>query len=74
MSHFDQYMKQLTDKEIERQLEELTFTIALNTAHFHACSGHARYNFREELQANKQAFRNLRQERERRIIACDYKP
>jgi hypothetical protein len=67
-------MKQFTDKEIEQRLEQLTFAIALDTTHFHAFCDHKRHNIREELQANKQALRKLRQERERRIIAGTYNP
>jgi hypothetical protein len=67
-------MKPLTDVEIEKRLEQLTFTIALDTEHFHAFGDHKRRNIQKDLLMNKQALRALRHERDRRIIAGRYKP
>lgn len=74
MSYLNDAMNQLSDKELEQRLEELTFAIALDTEHFHACNERKRHHIRETLQVNKQALRKLRQERERRIITGTYNP
>jgi hypothetical protein len=67
-------MMSLTDNEIEKQLTQLAFTIALNTTHYHAFSGQIRTNLRKDLQMNKQMPHQLRQERLRRIYNGTYKP
>ena len=64
----------LTDRELEQRLEQLTFTIALETTHFHTFSDHRRTHLQKDLLMNKHALRALREERERRIIAGRYKP
>ena len=74
MRDFDREITLMTDQEIERYLEQLTFTIALDTEHFHAVSDHKRQNIQKDLIMNKQSFRALCNERERRIIAGNYKP
>lgn len=67
-------LSQLTDTEIEQRLEELTFAIALDTTHLHAIVDHRRHMIQERLYANKHCLRQLRQERERRIISGTYNP
>jgi len=67
-------MKYMTDAEIEKRLEQLTFTIALDTEHFHALDDNKRRSIQKDLLVNKQALRALRYERDRRIIAGKYKP
>lgn len=74
MRHLDDSMKRLTDAEIEQHLEHVTFTIALDTEHFHAVSDHKRRNIQKDLLLNKHALRALRRERDRRIIAGRYTP
>lgn len=74
MSCLNDAMNQLSDKELEQRLEELTFAIALNTTHFHAFNENERHHICEILQAKKQALWKLRQERERRIITGTYNP
>jgi hypothetical protein len=64
----------LTDAEIEQRLEQLTFTIALDTMHFNAFDAHKRLRLQKDLLVNKQALRSLREERERRILAGHYNP
>jgi hypothetical protein len=72
--NFDASTTCLTDNEIEKQLAQLAFTIALDTTHYHAFSGQIRNNIRNSLQANKQILHRLRQERLRRIHNGIYKP
>jgi len=67
-------MRHLTDREIEQQLEHLTFAIALDTTHYHAFSDYRRPHLQKDLLDKKQALRALREERERRIVAGRYKP
>lgn len=67
-------MTYLTDNEIEKQLTQLAFAIALCTTHYHAFSGQIRNNIRKDLQVNKQILHQLRQERLRRIHNGTYKP
>jgi cell division protein ZapA (FtsZ GTPase activity inhibitor) len=74
MDSLDNSLFHLTDTELELRLEELTFTIAINTTHYHAFGEHERHNLRKKLEMSKQALRKLRQERERRIIAGTYNP
>jgi hypothetical protein len=71
---FEESMSYLTDAEIEHRLEEVTFTIALETTHFHTFSDHRRAHLQKDLLVNKQRLQALREERERRIIAGRYKP
>ena len=74
MDSLDDSLIQLTDRELELRLEELTFTIAIDTTHYHAFGETERHNLRRKLDMNKQALRKLRQERERRIITGTYNP
>ena len=67
-------MMLLTDRELEQRLEQLTFTIALETTHYHAFSDHRRTHLQKDLLVYKNTLRALREERERRIIAGKYKP
>ena len=67
-------MYHLTDQEIEQRLERLTFAIALDTTHYHTFSDHRRPHLQKDLLMKKQALRALREERERRIVAGQYKP
>ena len=74
MRIIEESITNLTDAEIEHRLEQLTFTIALETTHFHTFSDHRRTHLRKDLLINKQRLQVLREERERRIIAGRYKP
>ena len=64
----------LTDAEIEHYLEQLAFTIALETTHFHTFNDHRRTYIQKDLLVNTHHLQALRAERERRIIAGQYKP
>lgn len=74
MDYLDDALIHLTDRELELRLEELTFSIAIDTTHYHAFGENTRHNLRNQLDRKKRALRNLRQERERRIIAGTYNP
>ena len=74
MDSLDESMMHLTDRELEFQLEELTFAIAVDTTHYHAFGENKRHHLRKQLERNKRALRKLRQERERRIFAGTYNP
>ena len=74
MDYLDDSLIHLTDRKLELQLEELTFTIAIDTTHYNAFNENERHNLRKKLEMNKRALRKLRQERERRIIAGTYNP
>lgn len=70
----EESINHLTDVELEQRLESLTFTISLETTHFHAFSDHRRMHIMKNLLVNKQILCALREERERRIIAGRYRP
>ena len=67
-------MTLLTDREFEQRLEQLTFTIAIETTHYHTFNDHRRSQLQKDLLMNNHALRAQREERERRIIAGRHKP
>jgi hypothetical protein len=62
MDSLDDSLIQLTDRELELRLEEVTFTIAIDTTHYHAFGETECHSLRKKLEMNKRALRKLRQE------------